>query len=193
MSEIDQLINEICAETPGGTNSTRRQSFHPPNRHGFAHGKTSFPTGLFVDFDAVAGVEKETIDVIDSSTRPVPTSVPEAMPAVALYAAQKASDTAWSLDASGAQRADLINKLASLAEIMGGYKTLKRVRARRRAGGAGVRGVLRLLLLAEASAARELCGFRTLYFASSGTRTALVCARVGLPPLATANAYSRIL
>ncbi|KAF8208947.1 hypothetical protein K438DRAFT_1960668 [Mycena galopus ATCC 62051] len=56
------------------------------------------------------------------------------MSAVALYAAQKASDTAWSLDASGTQRADLINKLASLAEIM--------------ACGAGVRGVLRLLLLA---------------------------------------------
>ncbi|KAF8125533.1 aldehyde dehydrogenase domain-containing protein [Mycena galopus ATCC 62051] len=82
-------------------------------------GKISFPTGLFIGGEFVEGVEKKKLDVINPTTGHVLTSIPEATTGdvdVAVKAAQKAFDTAWGLNASGAERAALINKLALLME-----------------------------------------------------------------------------
>ncbi|KAF7368645.1 Aldehyde dehydrogenase [Mycena venus] len=82
-------------------------------------GKTSFPTGLFIDGEWREGGDKTTIDVVNPTTGKVLTSIPEATPKdvdIAVKAAQKAFDTVWGLNASGAQRAELLMKLAQLME-----------------------------------------------------------------------------
>ncbi|KAJ7902052.1 aldehyde dehydrogenase domain-containing protein [Mycena olivaceomarginata] len=88
-------------------------------------GKTSFPTGLFIDGEFREGSEKTTIDIVNPTTGRTLTTIPEATKAdvdIAVKAAQKvptdyqAFDTTWGLNASGAQRGELLNKLARLME-----------------------------------------------------------------------------
>ncbi|KAJ6480391.1 aldehyde dehydrogenase domain-containing protein [Mycena sanguinolenta] len=82
-------------------------------------GKVSFPTGLFIGGEFVDGAQGSTIDVMNPTTGKLLTTVPEATSADvdrAVKAAQHAFDTTWGLNASGAERAALINKLASLME-----------------------------------------------------------------------------
>ncbi|TFK19025.1 NAD-dependent aldehyde dehydrogenase [Coprinopsis marcescibilis] len=82
-------------------------------------GKTEFNTGLFTNNEFVDGSNKTTIDVINPTNGKVITSVSEAVEAdveIAVAAAEKAYATTWGLNASGAQRADLLWKLAILME-----------------------------------------------------------------------------
>ncbi|KAF8654316.1 hypothetical protein AX16_003543 [Volvariella volvacea WC 439] len=82
-------------------------------------GSTSFSTGLFINGQWVDGSDNTTIDVINPSTGKLITKISEATPKdvdLAVEAAQKAFDTTWGLNASGAKRAELLNKLALLME-----------------------------------------------------------------------------
>ncbi|KAJ7333296.1 aldehyde dehydrogenase domain-containing protein [Mycena albidolilacea] len=82
-------------------------------------GKTSFPTGLFIDGEFREGSEKTTIDIVNPTTGRILTTIPEATKAdldIAVKAAQKAFDTTWGLNVGGAQRGELLNKLARLME-----------------------------------------------------------------------------
>ncbi|RDB31085.1 Aldehyde dehydrogenase [Hypsizygus marmoreus] len=82
-------------------------------------GKASFPVGLFIDGKFVDGSNKTEIEVINPATGKVITKVAEGTDKdvdIAVIAAQKAVDTVWGLNASGAHRATLLNKLAALME-----------------------------------------------------------------------------
>ncbi|KAJ7097379.1 aldehyde dehydrogenase [Mycena epipterygia] len=82
-------------------------------------GKTSFPTGLYIDGEWRDGADKTTIDVINPATGKLITKVAEATAAdvdVAVKAAQRAMDTTWGLNASGADRAALLNRLGLLMD-----------------------------------------------------------------------------
>ncbi|KII83878.1 hypothetical protein PLICRDRAFT_118592 [Plicaturopsis crispa FD-325 SS-3] len=82
-------------------------------------GKTSFPTGLYIDGKWVDGGDKSTLDVINPTNGKILTTISEATPAdvdVAVKVAQKAFDTTWGLNASGATRAKLLNRLGNLME-----------------------------------------------------------------------------
>ncbi|KAJ7058929.1 aldehyde dehydrogenase [Mycena amicta] len=86
--------------------------------HAFT-GKTSFPTGLFIDGEFRDGAGNTTIDVVNPSDGSYVTKVSEATPAdvdTAVLAAQKAFDTVWGLGVSGAQRGELLYKLAVLMQ-----------------------------------------------------------------------------
>ncbi len=98
-------------------------------------GKISFPTGLYIGGEFVKGEKGTTIEyafssksdyavltwcsVINPTNGELITKVDEALEAdvnKAVKAAQKAFDTTWGLNASGAQRAALLNKLGSLMD-----------------------------------------------------------------------------
>ncbi|KAF9037408.1 aldehyde dehydrogenase [Hymenopellis radicata] len=82
-------------------------------------GKISFPTGLYIGGEFVKGEKGTTIDVINPTNGELITKVDEALDAdidKAVKAAQKAFDTTWGLNASGAQRAALLNKLGLLMD-----------------------------------------------------------------------------
>ncbi|TRM59449.1 aldehyde dehydrogenase domain-containing protein [Schizophyllum amplum] len=82
-------------------------------------GKVDFPTGVFIDGEFKEGGDKTTIDVINPTTGKLITTVSEATTAdvdIAVKAAQKAFDTTWGLNASGARRAELLWKLGLLMD-----------------------------------------------------------------------------
>ncbi|KAI0791842.1 aldehyde dehydrogenase [Abortiporus biennis] len=82
-------------------------------------GETSFSTGLFINGQFVDGSNKTTIDVINPTTGKAVTKISEGTPAdvdIAVKAAQDAFDTVWGLNAPGAKRCALLNKLANLME-----------------------------------------------------------------------------
>ncbi|KAF7342574.1 Aldehyde dehydrogenase [Mycena sanguinolenta] len=82
-------------------------------------GKVSFPTGLFINGEFVDGVKGTTLEVFNPTTGKVLTTITEATAGDvdrAVKAAQKAFDTTWGLNAPGALRAELMNKLANLIE-----------------------------------------------------------------------------
>ncbi|KAK7457118.1 hypothetical protein VKT23_010418 [Stygiomarasmius scandens] len=82
-------------------------------------GKVSFPTGLYIGGKFVDGSDKTTIDVINPTNGKLITKIAEATPKdvdLAVDAAQKAFDTTWGLNASGATRMRLMNKLWMLME-----------------------------------------------------------------------------
>ncbi|KAL0572816.1 hypothetical protein V5O48_009144 [Marasmius crinis-equi] len=79
-------------------------------------GKTSFPTGLFINGEFVDGADGSTIDVINPTDGSIITRVSEATAKdvdVAVEAAQKTFDTVWGLNTPGKDRTDLMNKLAA--------------------------------------------------------------------------------
>ncbi|KAG6840184.1 hypothetical protein C0991_008382, partial [Blastosporella zonata] len=80
-------------------------------------GKTSFPTGLFINGEFVDGHNNTEIEVVNPTNGKVITKVSEATEKdvdIAVAAARKASETTWGLNVSGAGRAELLNKLANL-------------------------------------------------------------------------------
>ncbi|KAF8066470.1 aldehyde dehydrogenase [Lyophyllum atratum] len=80
-------------------------------------GKASFSTGLYINGQFVDGANKTDIEVINPTNGKVITKVSEATEKdvdVAVAAAQNAFDTTWGLNASGASRGELLNKLAAL-------------------------------------------------------------------------------
>ncbi|KAF8884703.1 aldehyde dehydrogenase domain-containing protein [Mucidula mucida] len=82
-------------------------------------GKVSFPTGVYIGGEFSKGGDGGTIDVINPSNGKLITKVDEATSADvdrAVKAAHKAFETEWGLNASGARRSELLNKLASLME-----------------------------------------------------------------------------
>ncbi|EIM81827.1 aldehyde dehydrogenase [Stereum hirsutum FP-91666 SS1] len=82
-------------------------------------GKVDFPTGVFIDGNFIAGSNNTTIDVINPTNGEIIAKVSEATTKdvdLAVEAAQKAFDTTWGLNAPGALRARLLNKLATLME-----------------------------------------------------------------------------
>ncbi|KAG6848133.1 hypothetical protein H0H93_003089 [Arthromyces matolae] len=82
-------------------------------------GKTSFPTGLFINGQFVDGSEGKEIDVVNPTTEKLVTKVSEASKQdvdTAVAAARKAFDTAWGLNVSGEERARLLNNLGNLME-----------------------------------------------------------------------------
>ncbi|THU99012.1 aldehyde dehydrogenase [Dendrothele bispora CBS 962.96] len=82
-------------------------------------GKVSFPTGLFIDGKFVDGSDKTTIDVINPTNGKVITKIAEATAKdvdIAVEAAQRAFDTTWGLNASGATRSRLMTKLWEFME-----------------------------------------------------------------------------
>ncbi|KAJ7691189.1 aldehyde dehydrogenase domain-containing protein [Mycena rosella] len=94
-------------------------SFTYEFKTGMYQGTTSFPTGVYIDGEWRDGANGTTIDVINPTTGKLITKVAEATAAdvdTAVKAAQKALDTTWGLNASGAQRAELLQKLARLME-----------------------------------------------------------------------------
>ncbi|KAJ7708132.1 aldehyde dehydrogenase [Mycena rosella] len=82
-------------------------------------GKTSFGTGVYIDGEFRDGSSGKTIDVINPTNGALITKIAEATPAdvdTAVKAAQRALETSWGLNVSGAQRAELLGKLARLME-----------------------------------------------------------------------------
>jgi aldehyde dehydrogenase (NAD+) len=82
-------------------------------------GKTSIKTGLYIGGEWVDGSNQTTIDVINPTTGKVITKVSEGTAKdvdLAVAAAQKATDTTWGTNISGAERGKLLNKLADLME-----------------------------------------------------------------------------
>ncbi|KAG6916526.1 hypothetical protein DXG01_006467 [Tephrocybe rancida] len=82
-------------------------------------GKTSFPTGVFINGKFVDGSTGASIEVINPTNGKVTTTVSEATEKdvdIAVAAARKAVDTTWGLNVSGAERGALLNKLANLME-----------------------------------------------------------------------------
>ncbi|KAF8625142.1 hypothetical protein AX17_006920 [Amanita inopinata Kibby_2008] len=82
-------------------------------------GKTSFNTGLFINGQFVDGSDNTFIDVVNPTTGEVITKVAEGTSKdvdLAVAAGEKAMETTWGLNAPGAQRAELLWKLAMLME-----------------------------------------------------------------------------
>ncbi|KAF9526799.1 aldehyde dehydrogenase [Crepidotus variabilis] len=82
-------------------------------------GTSSFSTGIFIDGKFVDGSNKTTIDVVNPTTGKVITSVSEGTEKdvdLAVEAAQKAFDTVWGLNTPGAQRGELLWKIAQALE-----------------------------------------------------------------------------
>ncbi|KAJ7087930.1 aldehyde dehydrogenase ALDH67 [Mycena belliarum] len=82
-------------------------------------GKTSFGTGVYIDGQFRDGSNGTTIDVVNPTNGSLITKIAEATAAdvnTAVKAAQKALDTTWGLNTSGAERGELIGKLARLME-----------------------------------------------------------------------------
>ncbi|KAJ7478692.1 aldehyde dehydrogenase [Mycena galericulata] len=82
-------------------------------------GKTNFQTGVFIDGEFRDGANKTTIDVINPTNGKLVTKIAEATAAdvdTAVKVAQKALETTWGLNAPGAQRGELLFKLAALME-----------------------------------------------------------------------------
>ncbi|KAJ8693843.1 hypothetical protein PTI98_008796 [Pleurotus ostreatus] len=83
-------------------------------------GETELNTGLFIDGKFIDGCHGTTIDVLNPTTGKLITKVAEGTAQdvdVAVKAAQKAFDTTWGLNASGAARAALLRKLADLMDF----------------------------------------------------------------------------
>ncbi|KAJ8081849.1 hypothetical protein PM082_007695 [Marasmius tenuissimus] len=82
-------------------------------------GKTSFPTGVFINNEFVDGADGGTIDVINPTNGSLITKVSEATAKdvdLAVEAAQKTFDAVWGLNTPGKDRTDLMNKLAVAME-----------------------------------------------------------------------------
>ncbi|KAJ3726862.1 aldehyde dehydrogenase [Lentinula raphanica] len=82
-------------------------------------GSVSCNTGLFIDGKFVDAVEGGTIDVINPSTGKLLTKVAAATSKdvdIAVAAAKRAYKTSWGLKVPGAQRGELLMKLATLLE-----------------------------------------------------------------------------
>ncbi|KAF9522548.1 aldehyde dehydrogenase [Crepidotus variabilis] len=82
-------------------------------------GTSSFNTGLFIDGKFVDGSNKTTIDVFNPTTGKLLTSVSEGTEKdvdLAVEAAQKAFETVWGLNTPGAQRGELLWKIAQALE-----------------------------------------------------------------------------
>jgi len=82
-------------------------------------GTSSFSTGLYINGKFVHGVKNTTIDVINPTTGKLLTKISEATAEdvdIAVRAAQKAFETTWGLNASGAKRSALLYKLGMLIE-----------------------------------------------------------------------------
>ncbi|KAG6843866.1 hypothetical protein H0H87_012258, partial [Tephrocybe sp. NHM501043] len=82
-------------------------------------GKTSFPTGLFINGQFVDGSNGTDIEVLNPTNGKLITKVSEATEKdvdIAVEAARKAVETTWGLNVSGAQRGELLNKLGNLME-----------------------------------------------------------------------------
>ncbi|KAF7306707.1 Aldehyde dehydrogenase [Mycena indigotica] len=80
-------------------------------------GKSSFPTGLFID--GKFQKSDTTLEVLNPANGQLITKVDEAHPShvdQAVKAARKAFETTWGLNASGELRAQLLNKLGQLME-----------------------------------------------------------------------------
>jgi len=78
-------------------------------------GSTEFNTGIFIDGNFVDGSNGTTIDVINPTDGSVITSVAEGVEKdvdLAVEAAQRAFENVWGLNASGAQRSQLLWNLA---------------------------------------------------------------------------------
>ncbi|KAJ7143279.1 aldehyde dehydrogenase [Mycena crocata] len=83
------------------------------------NGSVTIPTGILIDGTFVDGSERITIDVLNPATGKLVTKVSEATAQdvdLAVKAAQNAFNTTWGLNAPGAKRAELLNKLATLME-----------------------------------------------------------------------------
>ncbi|KAG5729591.1 Aldehyde dehydrogenase [Termitomyces sp. T112] len=82
-------------------------------------GKTSFPTGLFINGQFVDGSDGKEIEVINPTNGKLITKVSEGTRKdvdTAVAAARKAVETTWGLNVSGAKRGELLNNLANLME-----------------------------------------------------------------------------
>ncbi|KAJ3555174.1 hypothetical protein NM688_g2722 [Phlebia brevispora] len=82
-------------------------------------GKSSFPTGLFINGQFVDGIDGGTIDVINPTNGKLLTKVSEGSSKdvdFAVECAQKAFDTVWGLNCPGSERGRLMYKLADLLE-----------------------------------------------------------------------------
>ncbi|KAK1226221.1 hypothetical protein PQX77_010803 [Marasmius sp. AFHP31] len=82
-------------------------------------GKTSFPTGVFINNEFVDGADGGTIDVINPTNGSLITKVSEATAKdvdLAVEAAQNTFDAVWGLNTPGKDRTDLMNKLAAAME-----------------------------------------------------------------------------
>ncbi|KAF9030218.1 aldehyde dehydrogenase [Hymenopellis radicata] len=80
-------------------------------------GKTSFPTGIFINGEFVDGSDGGMIDVLNPADTSLITQVSEATAKdvdTAVDYAQKAFETTWGLNAPGFKRAELLNNLAAL-------------------------------------------------------------------------------
>ncbi|KAJ7753905.1 aldehyde dehydrogenase [Mycena maculata] len=82
-------------------------------------GTVTIPTGLFIGGAFVDGSDRSTIDVVNPANGKLVTKVCEATVQdvdIAVKAARDAVASSWGLNASGAQRGELLNKLAALME-----------------------------------------------------------------------------
>jgi aldehyde dehydrogenase (NAD+) len=82
-------------------------------------GKTSFSTGLFINGQFVDGANKTEIDIVNPTNGKLITKVSEGTAKdvdLAVEAAKKAFETTWGTNVPGAQRRDLLTKLAQLME-----------------------------------------------------------------------------
>ncbi|KAJ7463739.1 aldehyde dehydrogenase [Mycena latifolia] len=82
-------------------------------------GTVTVPTGLFIGGAFVDGSDQTTIDVVNPTTGQLITKIAEATPRdvdAAVKAAQHAFEHTWGLNVSGAQRGELLYKLAALME-----------------------------------------------------------------------------
>ncbi|KAH8827618.1 aldehyde dehydrogenase domain-containing protein [Flagelloscypha sp. PMI_526] len=82
-------------------------------------GETALNTGIFINNEWSAGSDNTTIDIINPTNGKVLTTIAEGTPKDvdrAVLAAEKAFETTWGLNASGATRRDLLNKLADLMQ-----------------------------------------------------------------------------
>ncbi|KAJ7500767.1 aldehyde dehydrogenase [Mycena galericulata] len=82
-------------------------------------GNVTLPTGLFIGGSFVDGSDHGTIDVVNPANGKLVTKICEASAQdvdTAVKAARDAFNTTWGLNASGAQRGELLYKLATLME-----------------------------------------------------------------------------
>ncbi|KAK7063661.1 aldehyde dehydrogenase [Favolaschia claudopus] len=82
-------------------------------------GTVNVSTGLFINNKFVDGSDTTTIDVLNPTTGKLITTISEATAKdvdIAVKAAQEAYDTTWGLNTSGAERGDLLNKLATIMD-----------------------------------------------------------------------------
>ncbi|KAK6969004.1 aldehyde dehydrogenase [Favolaschia claudopus] len=81
-------------------------------------GTVNVSTGLFINNKFVDGSDTTTIEYVNSTGKLI-TTISEATAKdvdIAVKAAQEAYDTTWGLNTSGAERGDLLNKLATIMD-----------------------------------------------------------------------------